>query len=55
MGRQRLVVLATAIAALFFCIVPFALAEDKAITRLTLQGIKEVYVVIEDYRRANEK
>jgi len=30
-----------------FCIFPFAFAEDKEITRLTLRGIKEVYVVIE--------
>jgi len=47
MGKKRIAVLAAAIAAMFFCIVPFAFAEDKEITRLTLQGIKEVYVVIE--------
>ena len=47
MGKKRIVMLAAAIVAVFFCIVPFALAEDKAISRLTLRGITEVYVVIE--------
>ena len=47
MGRKRVVMLATAIAAVFLYVIPFAIAEDKEITRLTLRGIKEVNVVIE--------
>ena len=47
MGKKRIVVLATAIAAVFLCLIPFAFAEDKEVTRLTLRGVKEVYVVIE--------
>jgi hypothetical protein len=47
MSRKGIVVLATAIAVVFFCVIPFALAEDREITRLTLRGIKEVNVVIE--------
>ena len=47
MDKKKMVVLTTAIAVVFLCIVPFAFAEDKEITRLTLRGIKEVYVVIE--------
>jgi hypothetical protein len=47
MGKKRIVVLATAIAVVFLCIIPFAFAEDKEMTRLTLRGIKGVYVVIE--------
>jgi hypothetical protein len=47
MGKKKIVVLATAVAVLFLCVIPFAFAEDKEITRLTLRGIKEVNVVIE--------
>jgi hypothetical protein len=47
MGKKRITVLVTAIAVLFLCVTPFAFAEDKEITRLTLRGIKEVNVVIE--------
>ena len=47
MGKKRIVVLATAIAVLSLCLISFAFAEDKEITRLTLRGIKEVCVVIE--------
>jgi hypothetical protein len=47
MGNKRIVVLATALAVVFLCVIPFAFAEDKEITRLTLRGIKEVNVVIE--------
>jgi hypothetical protein len=47
MRKKRMVVLAAAFAVLFLSIVPFALAEDKEITRMTLRGIKEVNVVIE--------
>jgi hypothetical protein len=47
MGKKRIVMLATAIALVFLCAIPFAFAEDKEITRLTLRGIKEVNVVIE--------
>ncbi|NTV33810.1 MAG: hypothetical protein HGA50_11025, partial [Deltaproteobacteria bacterium] len=47
MGNKRVVVLATALAVVFLCVIPFAFAEDKEITRLTLRGIKEVNVVIE--------
>jgi len=47
MGKKRIVVLATALAVVFLCVIPFAFAEDKEITRLTLRGIKEVNVVIE--------
>jgi len=47
MGKKRIVVLATAIAVVFLSLIPFAFAEDKEITLLTLRGIKEVYVVIE--------
>jgi hypothetical protein len=47
MGKKRNVVLAAAMAVVFLCIVPYAFAEDKEITRLTLRGIKEVNVVIE--------
>ena len=47
MGKKRVVMLATAIAAVFLYVIPFAIAEDKEITRLTLRGIKEVNVVIE--------
>ena len=47
MGKKRFVMLATAIAAVFLCVIPFAIAEDKEITRLTLRDIKEVNVVIE--------
>ena len=47
MGKKRFVMLATAIAAVFLYVIPFAIAEDKEITRLTLRGIKEVNVVIE--------
>jgi hypothetical protein len=55
MGKKRIVVLATAIAVIFLCIVPMAFAEDKEITRLTLRGIKEVYVVIESIEPEIEK
>jgi hypothetical protein len=47
MGKKRIVVLVTAFAVVALCVVPFAFAEDKEITRLTLRGIKEVNVVIE--------
>jgi len=47
MGKKRMVVLATAIAIAFLHVIPFAFAEDRDITRLTLRGIKEVNVVIE--------
>jgi hypothetical protein len=47
MGNKRIVVLTTALAVVFLCVIPFAFAEDKEITRLTLRGIKEVNVVIE--------
>jgi hypothetical protein len=47
MGKKRIVVLTTALAVVFLCVIPFAFAEDKEITRLTLRGIKEVNVVIE--------
>jgi hypothetical protein len=47
MRKKRMVVLAAAFAVFFLSIVPFALAEDKEITRMTLRGIKEVNVVIE--------
>ena len=47
MGKKRIVVLATALAVVFLCVIPFAFAEDKEISRLTLRGIKEVNVVIE--------
>jgi hypothetical protein len=47
MGKNRIVALLMAIAVVFFCILPYALAEDKEISRLTLRGIKEVNVVIE--------
>jgi hypothetical protein len=47
MGKKRMIALAAAVAVVFLCVVPFAFAEDKEITRLTLRGIKEVNVVIE--------
>jgi hypothetical protein len=47
MGKKRIVALAVTFAVFFLSIVPFAFAEDKEITRLTLRGIKEVNVVIE--------
>jgi hypothetical protein len=47
MGKKRIVMLATAIAVVFLYVIPFAFAEDKEITRLTLRGIKEVNLVIE--------
>ena len=47
MGKKEIVVLATAMAVVFFCVLPFAFAEDREITRLTLRGIKEVNLVIE--------
>jgi len=47
MGMKRIGVLATAIAVIILYAIPFAFAEDKEITRLTLRGIKEVNVVIE--------
>jgi len=47
MGEKSIVMLAAAIAAAFLYTIPFAFAEDKEITRLTLRGIKEVNVVIE--------
>jgi hypothetical protein len=47
MGKKRIIGLAAAVAAVFVCVIPFAFAEDKEITRLTLRGIKEVNVVIE--------
>jgi hypothetical protein len=47
MGKKRIVVLAAAIAVFFLCLISFAFAEDKEVTRLTLRGIKGVYVVIE--------
>jgi len=55
MGKKRIVVLAAAIAAVLLCIIPFASAEDKEVTRLTLRGIKEVYVVIESIEPEIEK
>ena len=55
MGKNRMVVLATAIAVVFLHTVPFAFAEDKEITRLTLRGIKEVSVVIESIEPEVEK
>jgi hypothetical protein len=55
MGKNRIVVLATAIVAVFLCVIPFAFAEDKEITRLTLRGIKEVNVVIESIEPEVEK
>jgi hypothetical protein len=55
MGKRRIVVLATAVAVVFFCVIPFAFAEDKEITRLTLRGIKEVTVVIESIEPEIEK
>jgi hypothetical protein len=47
MGKKRIVVLVTAFVVVALCVVPFAFAEDKEVTRLTLRGIKEVNVVIE--------
>jgi len=47
MGKKGIVMPAMTIAAVLFCVIPFAFAEDKEITRLTLRGIKEVNVVIE--------
>jgi hypothetical protein len=47
MGKKRIIMLATAIAVVLLYAIPFAFAEDKEITRLTLRGIKEVNVVIE--------
>jgi len=47
MGKKRIIMLATAIAVVLLYAMPFAFAEDKEITRLTLRGIKEVNVVIE--------
>jgi hypothetical protein len=47
MAQKRIVVLVAAVAALLLCVIPFAYAEDKEITRLTLKGIKEVNVIIE--------
>ena len=47
MGKKRMIGLAAAVAVVFLCVIPFAFAEDKEITRLTLRGIKEVNVVIE--------
>lgn len=47
MGKKRIVALAVAVAAAFLCFIPFVFAEDKEVTRLTLRGIEEVYVVIE--------
>ncbi len=47
MGKKRIVALATAIAVIILCVIPFAFAEDQEITRLTLRGIKDVNVVIE--------
>jgi hypothetical protein len=47
MGKKSIVMFAAAIAAVFLFTIPFAFAEDKEITRLTLRGIKEVNVVIE--------
>lgn len=47
MSKKRMGVLATAIAIVFFHVIPVAFAEDKEISRLTLRGIKEVNVVIE--------
>jgi hypothetical protein len=47
MGKKRIIMLATAIAAVLLYAIPFAFAEDREITRLTLRGIKEVNVVIE--------
>jgi len=47
MGKKRIIMLATAIAVVLLYVIPFAFAEDKEITRLTLRGIKEVNVVIE--------
>jgi len=46
MGKKRIVAIA-AMAVVFLCVLPFAFAEDKEITRLTLRGIKEVNLVIE--------
>jgi hypothetical protein len=47
MGKKRITGLAAAVAVVFLCVVPFAVAEDREITRLTLRGIKTVNVVIE--------
>jgi hypothetical protein len=47
MGKKRIILLAVAISVISLCAIPFAFAEDKEITRLTLRGIKEVCVVIE--------
>ena len=47
MGKKRIIMLATALAVVLLYVIPFAFAEDKEITRLTLRGIKEVNVVIE--------
>lgn len=47
MGKKGITPFAAAIAAVLWCIVPDAFSEDKEITRLTLRGITEVYVVIE--------
>jgi hypothetical protein len=47
MDKKKMVVLTTAIAVFFLCFISFAFAEDKELTRLTLRGIKGVYVVIE--------
>jgi len=47
MGKKSIVMFAAAIAAVFLFTIPFAFAEVKEITRLTLRGIKEVNVVIE--------
>jgi len=41
MDKKKMVLLTTAIAVVFLCIVPFAFAEDKEITRLTLRRSEE--------------
>ncbi|MGE5840341.1 MAG: hypothetical protein ACM34H_10425 [Deltaproteobacteria bacterium] len=55
MSKRRIVVLVTAFAVVFLCIMPLAFAEDKEITRTTLRGIKEVNVVIESIEPEIEK
>ncbi len=47
MGKKKIILFAMAIAVVLLCIIPFAFAEDKEVTRLTLRGITEVYVVVE--------
>ena len=55
MSKRRIVVLVTTFAVVCLCVMAFAFAEDKEITRTTLRGIKEVNVVIESIEPEIEK